>query len=340
MRMGPCQAAGWSPEAPSSLPWVSCLYPWAGSIPGVSGAPLIPLPCPSMGRVCGGGDAIPRAPHPSMGTRVTCDPLQSASPLRSLPQPLLTALGCMSPCPTSPDPCVWAQSCPTALACSAGLGQQPKGLVPVQGSSSSCGERGVSSCPWRCLGPCSPSEWPCRLLGAERLRCTWLGLWALPGPRTSRRDTREEGTAGDTCGATRAPVQQQSCPTEPGGAPSSVLLPAPAPGSAALAGGEMGAVGLGATRLGPCQQGEGERKFWGMSGRLCPSVPCDELFGLCRHSLRAWPGCLGPVWGDSAGLGGCAGVRLVAQWVGSCPSPARGPWDPWRCPFPCSAPGR
>lgn len=250
------------------------------------------------------------------------------------PSPSSLPWAARPPAPHPPDPCVWAQSCPTAPACSAGLGQRPKGLVPVQGSSSSCGEQGVSPCPWRCLGPCSPSERPCRLLGAERLRRTRLGLRALPGPRTSRGDTREEGTAGDTCGATRAPVQQQSCPTEPRGAPNSVVLPAPAPGSAALAGGEMGAVGLGAAPLGPCQQGEGERKFWGMSGRLCLSVPCNELFGLCRHSLRAWPGCLGPVWGGLSRAGGMRWGQVGGTAGGQLPVPSAGAAGPLALPLP------
>lgn len=243
------------------------------------------------------------------------------------------------PAPRPPTPACGPNPAPLARPALLGWGSNPRGWRQCRGPAAPVGSGRSAPAPGGAWAPAAP-------------RSGRAGSWvpkgsAAPGwgcglclGRGHRAGTPGKGTAGDMCGATRAPVQQQSCPTEPGGAPSSVLLPAPAPGSAALAGVEMRAVGLGMTRLGPCQQGEGERKFWEMSGRLCPSVPCDELFGLCRHSLWAWPGCLGPVWGDSAGLGGCAGVRLVAQWGGSCLSPARGPRDPWRCPFPCLAPGR
>lgn len=248
--MGLCQAAGRSPGAPSSLPWVSCLHPWVGSTLGVSG--LCP-PCPSsgfcpIGRVWGEAMPPPWVPHPFAGTGISHDPLPSTptpSPPAAvpLPQPLLTALGCLFPIPMSPphSPRAWAESCPTAQSCSAVLGQRSEGPVPGWGGvggEQRCQQppQGVGgwllpppcpSCPWRCSAPRSLSgglRWlpMCQKASPAPSR----ELLSLPQPRILRGGVGVGCTHGDTRGGHEAPCAPAALPVRAGGV-LCALRPAP-----------------------------------------------------------------------------------------------------------------
>lgn len=248
--MGLCQAAGRSPGAPSSLPWVSCLHPWVGSTLGVSG--LCP-PCPSsgfcpIGRVRGEAVPPPWVPHPFAGTGISHDPLPSTPP------PI--ASGCRAAAPTPPhcpgllvphphvpphSPRAWAESCPTAQSCSAVLGQRSKGPVPGWGGvrgEQRCQQppQGVGgwllpppcpSCPWRCSAPRSLSgglRWlpMCQKASPAPSR----GLLSLLRPRILRGGVGVGCTHGDTQGGREAPCAPAALPVRAGGV-LCALLPVP-----------------------------------------------------------------------------------------------------------------
>lgn len=183
---GPCQAAGRSLGLPRPSPGVLPVPP-GGSTPGVLGA--CP-PCPSPGfcpRAGFGGGTMPPPPGSS-----PLPPLPSPPAAVLLPQPLLAALGHLSPCPTSP-PCLGRilPCCPVPLLSCAGAAIRGAGACAggLSNASSPRRERGAGSCPLPApaapgggSAPRSFSGWPRWLPTCQRHRLRLAGgCWLCPG---------------------------------------------------------------------------------------------------------------------------------------------------------------
>ncbi|XP_029856179.1 uncharacterized protein LOC115335098 [Aquila chrysaetos chrysaetos] len=287
------------------------------------------------GQGLGGRGCHPLGSLPLQVTGISHDPPRSIPatlPLAAvpLPQPLLAALGRSSPCPTSPPPapCLGQilPCCPVLLLCCAGVVGDLRGRCQCRGRASNAsrphGEWGGAG---SCLlpAPAAPGggSAPRSLLGRlhwlptcqKGIACTRLGAaGSAPAEDITWGHQGRGGhmkTPGDMQGTVRVPVCPQHCPLERGEcsrcpAPHA-FLPTPSPSSAALAGGDAGAVGQGGHGwVLVCRWGDGERKFWGSQegcAHLCHVMSCWVSAGTAWGPGQvAW----GQSSGDLAGLGG------------------------------------